>query len=209
MLNLDSHPIIPVIVLDDANDAEPLAESLLEGGMKIVEITFRTAAAVEAISRIALAFPEMAVGAGTIVTKQQAKDAIRAGSQFGLAPGTDPETIRIFREADVPFIPGVATPSDIQAAYREGCQLVKFFPAGPLGGIPMLKALSAPYGNLGIRFCPTGGVNLENMGDYLSLPSVFAVGGSWIATQKDIAEKNWKAISQNAKRALAQIEIHL
>ncbi|MBC2602311.1 bifunctional 4-hydroxy-2-oxoglutarate aldolase/2-dehydro-3-deoxy-phosphogluconate aldolase [Puniceicoccus vermicola] len=205
MLDLEANPIIPVIVLDDANDAEPLAEALLEGGLKIIEITFRTAAAAESISRIVQRFPEMVVGAGTVVTEKQAKEAIDAGSQFGLAPGTDPKTLEIFRGAGIPFIPGIATPSDIQAAYREGCQYMKFFPAGPMGGVKMLKALSAPYGNLGIRFCPTGGVSLDNMEEYLSLPSVFAVGGSWIATKQDISEKNWKIITENATQALSKI----
>ncbi|MGE9291553.1 MAG: bifunctional 4-hydroxy-2-oxoglutarate aldolase/2-dehydro-3-deoxy-phosphogluconate aldolase [Puniceicoccales bacterium] len=203
MLDLEANPIIPVIVLDDANDAEPLAEALLKGGLKIIEITFRTSAAAESISKIVQSFPEMVVGAGTVVTEQQAKEAIEAGSQFGLAPGTDPKTIQTFRDSGIPFIPGIATPSDIQAAYAEGCQYMKFFPAGPMGGVKMLKALSAPYGNLGIRFCPTGGVSLTNMEDYLALPSVFAVGGSWIATKQDIAEKNWNVITENTQQALA------
>tara|TARA_R100000027_G_scaffold50104_2_gene38725 strand:+ start:9796 stop:10419 length:624 start_codon:yes stop_codon:yes gene_type:complete len=205
MLDLDANPIIPVIVLDDANDAEPLAEALLKGGMNIIEITFRTEAAAESIGRIVQKFPEMIVGAGTVVTPKQAKQAIDAGSQFGLAPGTDPVTIQSFTNSGIPFIPGVATPSDIQAAYREGCSYMKFFPAGPMGGVKMLKALSAPYGNLGVRFCPTGGVSLDNMDEYFALPSVFAVGGSWIAKKEDIANKNWKTITENAAQAMAKL----
>jgi len=201
MSDLESHPIVPVIVLEDAEDAEPLAEALLAGGLQVIEITFRTDAAAESINRIVRSFPEMLVGAGTVVTKQQAKEAIEVGSRFGLAPGTDPETISIFRNAGIPFIPGVATASDIQTAYREGCQYLKFFPAGAIGGPSFLKSMAAPYANLGIRFCPTGGVSLDNMTDYLSLPYVFAIGGSWIATKDDIAAKNWKTITENAKQA--------
>jgi 2-dehydro-3-deoxyphosphogluconate aldolase/(4S)-4-hydroxy-2-oxoglutarate aldolase len=202
-MNLVDHPVIPVIVIEDAEDAEPLAEALLEGGLGIIEITFRTSAAAEAISRIVSRFPDLAVGAGTVVTPRQAKEAIDAGSRFGLAPGTDPETIGIFGRAGIPFVPGVATPSDIQAAYREGCLLQKFFPAGDLGGAKALKAMAAPYANLGIRFCPTGGVNPDNMADYLSLPSVFSVGGSWIAPKDAIAGKDWKGITEKARKALA------
>jgi len=204
MIDLEAHPVVPVIVLDDPEHAEPLAEALLEGGLKIIEITFRTEAAAESIDRIARRFPEMAVGAGTVVTPVQAKRALEAGSGFGLAPGTDPATIGVFRDAGIPFVPGVATPSEVQAAFREGCRLLKFFPAGNMGGIAMLKALAAPYANLGIRFCPTGGVSPANLSDYLALPSVFAVGGSWIATRADIAGRNWKRISENARVALDQ-----
>lgn len=202
VLDFHSHPVIPVIVIDDPENAEALAEALLSGGIGIIEITFRTAAAAESISRIVQRFPEMAVGAGTVVTPAQAREAIEAGSQFGLAPGTDVETIKSFDTAGIPFVPGIATPSDVQVAFAAGCRYLKFFPAGSLGGIKMLKALSAPYGNLGIQFCPTGGVSLDNMLEYLALPSVFSVGGSWIATKQHIAEKNWKVIADNAKRAM-------
>ncbi|MEM0967465.1 MAG: bifunctional 4-hydroxy-2-oxoglutarate aldolase/2-dehydro-3-deoxy-phosphogluconate aldolase [Verrucomicrobiota bacterium] len=197
------HPIIPVIAIEDAENAEPLAEALLKGGLKVVEITFRTEAAAESIQRIVRKFPEMAVGAGTVVTSDQAKKAIDVGSQFGLAPGTDAAIIQIFRDAGIPFIPGIATPSDIQNAFNHGCSYQKFFPAGSLGGPSALKALAAPYQSLGIQFCPTGGVSLTNLKDYLSLPSVFAVGGTWIATKKAIAEENWSEITENASAALA------
>jgi 2-dehydro-3-deoxyphosphogluconate aldolase/(4S)-4-hydroxy-2-oxoglutarate aldolase len=204
MSSLHQFPVIPVIVLDDANDAEPLAEALLAGGLRIIEVTFRTAAAAESIERIAAAFPEMQVGAGTVVTPEQAKRAIEAGSQFGLAPGTDPETIAYFKAQGIPFIPGVMTPSDIQAAIKAGCQSLKFFPAGAAGGPQLLKAMSAPYTNLGVRFCPTGGVSLENMNEYLSMPEVFAIGGSWLATKAQIQAKDWAAITRQVKEALAK-----
>ncbi len=206
MSDLEKFPVIPVIVIDDANDAEPLAEALIEGGLNIIEVTFRTAAAAEAIERIANKFPEMLVGAGTVVTPEQAQRAIDAGSKFGLAPGTDAETIAFFKERNVPFIPGIMTPSDIQTAVKAGCQHLKFFPAGAAGGPKLLKAMCAPYANLGIKFCPTGGVSLDNMLDYLSIPEVFAIGGSWLATKAQIANKDWAAITQQVKDALAKAQ---
>lgn len=202
MSDLEKFPVIPVIVVDDANDAEPLAEALLEGGLNIIEVTFRTAAAAEAIERIANRFPEMMTGAGTVVTKEQAQRAVDAGSKFGLAPGTDPETIAFFKEKGIPFIPGIMTPSDIQTAIKAGCSHLKFFPAGAAGGPKLLKAMSAPYANLGVKFCPTGGVSLDNMGEYLSMKEVFAIGGSWLATKSQIAEKRWSEITQQVKEAL-------
>ncbi len=202
MSDLHKFPVIPVIVLDRADDAVPLAEALLAGGLSIIEVTFRTEAAAESIERITKAFPEMQVGAGTVVTPEQAKQAIDAGSQFGLAPGTDPETIAYFRERGVPFIPGVMTPSDIQTAVKAGCTSLKFFPAGAAGGPKLLKAMSAPYGSLGVKFCPTGGVTLDNMLDYLNMPEVFAVGGTWLATKPQIQNGEWATITQQVKDAL-------
>lgn len=204
MSNLHQFPVIPVIVIDDVNDAEPLAEALLKGGLNIIEVTFRTAAAAGAIERIAKAFPEMMVGAGTVVTEEQAKRAIDAGSKFGLAPGTDPETIAYFKSQEIPFIPGIMTPSDIQAAVKAGCTSLKFFPAGAAGGPKLLSAMAAPYANLGVKFCPTGGVSLDNMNDYLSLPEVFAIGGSWLATKAQIAAKDWSTITAQVEEALAK-----
>lgn len=202
MPQLDPFPVIPVIVIDDVTDAKPLANALLQGGLNIIEVTFRTAAAAGAIEAIANEFPEMLVGAGTVVTPEQAKIAIESGSKFGLAPGTDPETIAYFKERNVPFIPGIMTPSDIQTAIKAGCEHLKFFPAGAAGGPKLLKAMAAPYSNLGIKFCPTGGVSLDNMNDYLSMPEVFAIGGSWLATKAQIAAKDWGKITTQVKDAL-------
>ncbi len=202
MSQLDQFPVIPVIVIDDVADAKPLANALLEGGLNIIEVTFRTAAAAGAIEAIANDFPEMLVGAGTVVTPEQAKIAIESGSKFGLAPGTDPETITYFKERNVPFIPGIMTPSDIQTAIKASCEHLKFFPAGAAGGPKLLKAMAAPYTNLGIKFCPTGGVSLDNMNDYLSMPEVFAIGGSWLATKAQIAAKDWGKITTQVKDAL-------
>lgn len=202
MTQFDQFPVIPVIVIDKVADAKPLANALLEGGLNIIEVTFRTPAAAGAIEVIANEFPEMFVGAGTVVTPEQAKIAIDSGSQFGLAPGTDPETIAYFKSRKIPFIPGIMTPSDIQSAIKAGCQYLKFFPAGAAGGPKLLKAMAAPYSNLGIQLCPTGGVTLDNMNDYLSIPEVFAIGGSWLATKAQIASKDWKTITTQVKEAL-------
>ena len=205
MLNeLLKRPVIPVIVIDDANDAEPLAEALLRGGMDVIEVTCRTAAAPEALARIKKAFPEMLLGAGTVVTPDQAKMCIDTGVGFGLAPGLNPDTVEFFRENDTLFIPGIMTPSEIEAGLALGLKMLKFFPAGAAGGVDMLKNLGAPYAPLGVRFCPTGGLNLENMNDYLSLPTVSAIGGSWLATKQQIAEKQWDVITGQVKEALAK-----
>jgi len=206
MLNeLAKRPIIPVIVIDDADDALPLAEALLEGGMDVIEVTFRTAAAAEAIERIGKKFPEMLLGAGTVLTEEQAQRALDAGVKFGLAPGLNPAIVNYFKKADTLFIPGIMTPSEIEEALSLGCKMLKFFPAGPAGGPKMLSALAGPYASQGIKVCPTGGVSLDNMNDYLSLPIVSNVGGSWLATKQQIAEKQWSAITDQVKLALAKI----
>ena len=197
-------PIIPVIVIEDANDSEPLAEALLKGGMDVIEITCRTPAAAEALARIKTAFPEMLVGAGTVVTPDQAKMCIDVGVSFGLAPGLNPNTVKFFSDNDTLFIPGVMTPSDIERGLALDCKLLKFFPAGAAGGVSMLKNMAAPYASLGVKFCPTGGVNLENMNDYLSLPVVSAVGGSWLATKQQIADKQWDVITKQVRIAQAK-----
>lgn len=205
MLNeLLKRPVIPVIVIEDANDAEPLAEALLKGGMDVIEVTCRTAAAPEALARIKKAFPEMLTGAGTVVTPDQAKMCIDTGVRFGLAPGLNPDTVKFFQENDTLFIPGVMTPSEIEQGLSLGCNMLKFFPAGAAGGVNMLKNMSAPYVSRGVKFCPTGGVNLGNMNEWLSLPVVSAIGGSWLATQQQIADKQWGTITDQVKAALAK-----
>ena len=205
MLNkLLKRPVIPVIVIDDATDAEPLAEALLEGGMDVIEITCRTAAAPEALARIKKAFPEMLLGAGTVVTPEQARMCIDIGVGFGLAPGLNPDTVKFFQSSETLFIPGVMTPSEIEQGLALGCKLLKFFPAGAAGGVGMLKNLGGPYASQGVQFCPTGGVNLDNMNDYLALPVVSCIGGSWLATKQQIADKQWSAITAQVKAALAK-----
>jgi 2-dehydro-3-deoxyphosphogluconate aldolase/(4S)-4-hydroxy-2-oxoglutarate aldolase len=205
MLNeLLKRPVIPVIVIDDANDAVPLAEALLAGGMDVIEVTCRTAAAAQALANIKKAFPEMLLGAGTVVTPDQAKMCIDTGVSFGLAPGLNPDTVEFFQENNTLFIPGVMTPSEIEAGLAMGLKMLKFFPAGAAGGVDMLKNLAAPYGPLGVRFCPTGGINLGNMKEWLALPVVSAIGGSWLATKQQIADKEWGAITRQVKEALAK-----
>ena len=195
-------PVIPVIVIEDANDAEPLAEALLAGGMDVMEVTCRTPAAYEALARIKKAFPEMILGAGTVVTLEQARICIDTGVNFGLSPGLNRDTVTFFQKNHTLFIPGVMTPSEIEAGLALGCRLLKFFPASAAGGVGMLKSLGAPYGPLGVRFCPTGGVTIDNMLDYLSIPIVSTVGGSWIATKQQIADQKWTEITQQTKDAL-------
>lgn len=201
---LTRNPVIPVIVIEDENDSEPLAEALLEGGLDVIEVTFRTAAAPAALERIIRSFPQMAVGAGTVVTREQAQRCVDLGVSFGVAPGFNPETVRLFQAGGVMFIPGVLSPSEIESAFGLGCTLLKFFPAGAAGGPKMLKAMAGPYASLGVRFCPTGGVSVDNMNEYLSLPEVFAVGGSWIASKRQIAEKQWSVITRQTREALAR-----
>lgn len=195
-------PVIPVIVIDDAADAEPLAEAMLAGGMDVIEVTFRTAAAADAISRIRKAYPEMLIGAGTVVTAEQARRALDVGVDFALAPGLNSDIVTFFQQKETLFIPGVMTPSEIEQGLALGCRLLKFFPAGPAGGVGMLKALSGPYASQGVQFCPTGGVNLTNMNEYLSLPVVSNIGGSWLATTQQIADKQWGVITEQVRAAL-------
>ena len=202
---LTKRRIIPVIVIDNSVDAVPLAEALLEGGIDVIEITFRTAAAADSITAIAKALPNMLLGAGTVVTPEQATRALDAGVSFGLAPGLNPVTIDRFAKADTLFVPGVMSPSEIEQGLALGCKLLKFFPAEQAGGVGFIKALAGPYASQGVRFCPTGGVTLENMNDYLSLPIVSSIVGSWLATSKQIAGKEWKAIAQQSRDALAKI----
>ena len=200
---LASRPIVPVIEIENPDDAAPLAEALLAGGIDVIEITFRTAAGASAIERIRKAFPKMLVGAGTVVTQDQATRAVDLGVGFGVAPGLNPTTVEIFMASGTPFLPGVVTPSEIERALSLGCRMLKFFPAGASGGVPMLKALAGPYASLGVSFCPTGGINRDNMNDYLSLPIVTSIGGSWIATKQQIADKEWDTITGQARDALA------
>ncbi len=195
--------VVPVVVLQQAEDAVPLAEALLEGGLDVMEITFRTAAAAESIRRIAAAFPEILLGAGTILAPDQAIEARDAGATFALAPGLNPEVVTAAQNAGLDFAPGVMTPSDVEHALGLGCQLLKFFPAGAAGGVSMLKALAGPYAHTGVRFIPTGGIGSANMCEYLDLPVVAAIGGSWMVDAKLIAAKDWTAITRLTREALA------
>jgi len=195
--------VVPVAVIDDAALAPAFAEALLKGGLDIVEVTFRTPAAEESIRRIRKVFPSMLVGAGTILDGGQLRRAADAGAQFGVAPGLNESVVGLARELALPFIPGVMTPSEVEHGLALGCKLQKFFPADVAGGVKMLKALAGPYAHTGLRFIPLGGVNPGNAAEYLGLPVVAAVGGSWLAERKLIAQKNWSTITALATEALA------
>lgn len=194
--------IVPVVVLDREEDAEPLAEALLAGGLDIMEITFRTAAAEGSIRRIAKAFPEILLGAGTLLEKDQILRAKDAGAVFGLAPGLNPANVALANECGLQFSPGVMTPSDLEQAMALGCKVLKFFPAELAGGVNMLKALAGPYGHTGVKFIPTGGVGSKNLTEYLKLPVVAAIGGSWMVDKALVAGGQWGEITRLTKEAL-------
>lgn len=202
---LSTHAIVPVIALDDPAAALPLADALIEGGLPVAEITFRTGAARATIEAIAKARPELLVGAGTVLDEAQVDAALDAGARFALSPGLDTAVLAHAAASGLPFAPGIMTPTDLQAALRAGCRMVKFFPAMPAGGPNMLKNIAAPYAHTGIRFNPTGGVTLDNLGDWLALKEVAAVGGTWIATRADIAAGNFAKIAANARAAVARV----
>ncbi len=194
--------VVPVIAIDDASRALALADALLEGGLPVAEITFRTQAAAEAIGAMAQKRPELITGAGTILDAENLKAAKAAGARFGLAPGYDPKITAAAKAAGLPFAPGVMTPSELGAGLGEGLKLFKFFPAKAAGGRELLSAIDAPFAHLSPRFVPTGGVTLDTMRDWLSLPAVAAVGGTWIATREDIAAGDFAAISRKAREAV-------
>jgi 2-dehydro-3-deoxyphosphogluconate aldolase/(4S)-4-hydroxy-2-oxoglutarate aldolase len=197
-----SKRIVPVVVLDDAENAEPLAEALLSAGLDIIEVTFRTEAAEESIRRIAQRFPEVLLGAGTLLDVEQVKRARDAGAVFGLAPGLNPDIISTSREVGLEFSPGVMTPSEVEQALSLNCKLLKFFPAEAAGGVKMLKSLAGPYAHTGVKFTPTGGITANNLQDYLKLPVVAAIGGSWMVSPSLIKAKNWAEITRLTSEAL-------
>jgi 2-dehydro-3-deoxyphosphogluconate aldolase / (4S)-4-hydroxy-2-oxoglutarate aldolase len=198
--------IVPVVVLDRVESAEPLAEALLAGGLDIMEITFRTSAAQASIERIAASFPEILLGAGTLLDMDQVKRAKDAGAVFGLAPGFNPGIVAAAKDVGLQFSPGVMTPSEVEGALAFGCKLLKFFPAEVAGGVNMLKALAGPYGHTGVRFIPTGGVSLANLAAYLKLPVVAAIGGSWMVDKQLINDGKWSEITRITQEALAAAE---
>ncbi|MDZ7617589.1 MAG: bifunctional 4-hydroxy-2-oxoglutarate aldolase/2-dehydro-3-deoxy-phosphogluconate aldolase [Patescibacteria group bacterium] len=197
--------VVPVIAMDRVEDALPLADALIEGGLPIIEITFRTQAAAEVIKTISQNRPELLVGAGTVLTLENLEAARSCGATFAVAPGLNPRVVTKANELGFPFVPGVATPTDIEAALSLDCTTLKFFPSEAAGGVPMLKALSAPYKHMGIRFVPTGGVSVGNLESYLSLDTVAAVGGTWLATKDDIAAGRWSDIQDRCRAAVATV----
>ena len=196
--------IVPVVVIDDAEQAVGLAEALIKGGLPCAEVTFRTAAAEEAIRRITEAFPEMLVGAGTVLTTEQADRAIKAGARFIVAPGLNPVTVQYCQERNVPVIPGVVTPSEIEQGMCFGLEVLKFFPAEAMGGLKTINAISAPYQT--IQFMPTGGINESNVRDYLANKHIIACGGSWMVKKDLIAAGEFGKIEEMAKAAAAIVK---
>lgn len=192
--------LVPVIKIDDPESAVPLVSALAKGGIPVAEITFRTAYAAEAISRIASALPEVLVGAGTVITVDQVKSAVEAGAKYIISPGFDPEVVGYCIENGIPITPGCSNPSDVSIAARMGLDTVKFFPAEAAGGVKMLKALAGPFPDM--KFIPTGGIGLKNLGDYLALPSVLACGGSWMVPESMVENGDWDGITALAKEAV-------
>jgi len=195
--------IVPVIAIDDAEKSEDLAGALVRGGLPCAEITFRTAAAEESIKRITAAYPDMLIGAGTVLNTDQAKRAVEAGARFIVSPGFSEEVVRYCLDNDIPVVPGIMTPTELQYALGMGLDTVKFFPAEPAGGLKMIKAMSAPYPN--VRFMPTGGLNIDNVRDYLGTKCIFTCGGSWMAPKKLISEDRFDDIEDLTKEAVRHI----
>ncbi len=193
--------VIAVLVIDCVEDAEPLARSLLEGGITAIELTLRTPNALEALYEIKNKVPAITAGAGTILTVGQVKHAVEAGAVFGVSPGMNPVVVKEARRLNLPFAPGIVTPSDIEQAVAIGCRLLKFFPAEASGGLSYLKNIAAPYEHLNLHYIPLGGIDVNNMSSYLKTISVPAVGGSWIAPRNLIQSKDWQKITQNAIKA--------
>lgn len=199
MNRLEKCGVVPVVVLEKAEDAVPTAKAMLAGGVDVMEITFRTAAAADSIKAVSEQCPEMLVGAGTVVTLEQCKTAVACGAKFIVSPGFDEEVVRWCVEHEIMVTPGCVTPTEIMAAMRLGLSVVKFFPAGVYGGLKAMKALAAPFG--GVKFIPTGGVDAKNLKEYLEAPFVHAVGGSWLCPKKEIAAGNFEAITALCREA--------
>lgn len=193
--------IVPVVALEDAADALPLAQALIKGGLPCAEITFRTAAAEEAIRTIAQNCPQMLVGAGTVLTTQQVDKAVAAGAKFIVSPGLNPRVVKYCTDKNIPVVPGCSSPSDIEAALELGLDTVKIFPAEAIGGIAMIKAMAAPYNK--VKFMPTGGINAKNLNDYLGFKKIVACGGSWMVKKDLIAAKKFEEITRLTREAVS------
>lgn len=196
--------IIPVVALPKPEHALPLAESLMEGGLPCAEITFRTAAAAEAIEQINKHFPELLLGAGTVLTTEQAQRAMDCGAQFIVSPGTNPTTVRYCLSKGASIFPGICTPSEIEMALEQGVDVLKFFPAEAMGGVNFLKAVCAPYRQ--VKFIPTGGIDTKNIGQYLALPQVLACGGSWMVKPDLFEAGDFAAVKRLAAEAVTLVQ---
>ena len=193
------YAVVPVVVLDDAEDAAPLAEALVKGGLPCAEVTFRTEAAEESIRIMSEKYPEMLVGAGTVLTTEQVDRAVAAGAKFIVSPGFDPEIVDYCMEKNIPVFPGCVSPSEVAQAVKRGLKVVKFFPAEQAGGLAMLKAMAAPYTML--KFMPTGGINTKNLKEYLGFSKILCCGGSWMVKGDMIKNKEFDKITEMTKEA--------
>jgi 2-dehydro-3-deoxyphosphogluconate aldolase / (4S)-4-hydroxy-2-oxoglutarate aldolase len=201
---LRAGPIVPVITLERVDDAVPLARALVAGGLRLLEITLRTPAAADSAAAIIQEVPEAIVGIGTVLTPRDLERAQALGARYALSPGATPALLEAAAGSEMPFIPGIATASELMGALEHGFQTVKFFPAVASGGIPALKALAGPFPQA--RFCPTGGIDEKNARDWLTLPNVVAIGGSWVCQTSDIRAKAWNDITAKAERAVMSIK---
>ena len=197
---LGQYGIVPVVVLNDSKDAAPLADALCDGGLSCAEVTFRTETAADSIRIMTEKHPEMMVGAGTVLTTKQVDEAVEAGAKFIVSPGLNPTIVKYCIEKNIPITPGVATPSEMEQAIELGLNLVKFFPAEPSGGLAMINAVAAPYTML--KFMPTGGINPDNVKDYLNSDKIFACGGSWMVKGNLINDGNFDKIKELTKEAV-------
>lgn len=200
--------VVPVVVLEDAKDAVPTAKAMIAGGIDVMEITFRTAAAADSIKAVAQECPDMVVGAGTVVNLEQCKLAVECGAKFIVSPGYDEETVAWCCDNGIPVTPGCVTPTEIMMALKHGLKVLKFFPANVYGGLSAIKSLAGPFG--GVKFIPTGGVNAQNLAEFISSPYIHAVGGSWICPKADIAAGNFDkitALCKEARKSLLGFEV--
>lgn len=196
--------LVPVVVLEDERDALPLAKALVEGGLPVAEVTFRTAAAEASIKKMCEAYPDMVVGAGTVLNIEQVEKAVAAGAKFIVSPGYDEEIVNYCLEKDIPIYPGTVTPSDLSKAVKKGLSVVKFFPAEQYGGVNTIKALAAPFTT--VKFMPTGGVNAKNLKDYLSCNKIVACGGSWMVKGDLIKAQEFEKIKELTREAVALVK---
>ncbi|WQW24552.1 bifunctional 4-hydroxy-2-oxoglutarate aldolase/2-dehydro-3-deoxy-phosphogluconate aldolase [Helicobacter pylori] len=198
---LQISPIVPVVVIENIKDAVPLAQSLIEGGIPIIEVTLRSSCALEAIELIAKNVPKMHVGAGTILNPTQLEQAQNRGAEFLISPGLTIKLLEHAKKKDMPLIPGVSSSSEVMQALELGYHALKFFPAEYCGGVKLLNAFNGPF--KGVKFCPTGGISADNMRSYLALENVVCVGGSWLTPKDLVQNKEWDKITEICKRALA------
>ena len=204
MVQIEKTGVIPVVVINDVEDAEPLAQALCEGGLPCAEVTFRTAAAEESIRKMTDIYPDMLIGAGTVLTTEQVDRAVAAGAKFIVSPGFDPEVVDYCILKQIPVFPGCITPSEVAQAVKRGLKVVKFFPAVQFGGVSTIQALTAPY--VGLKFMPTGGVNAKNLADYLQCKSIIACGGSWMVKSDLIKAGEFEKIKDMTKEAVSLVK---